>query len=90
MRPDAAARYQDVDPQFLVSLLAREVGESDLAVFQAAYRAEGYLIADELIEEKYSLYMRSQEVPVHVARYCRNVLLGKVAYVGSIACYLLA
>lgn len=82
--------YLNVDPQFLVSLLAREVGESDLAVFQAAYRAEGYLVADDFIEERYSLYLKSQEIPVQVANYCRNVLLGKTAYVGSTACYLLA
>ena len=82
--------YEEVDPQFLVSLLATEVGESDYAIFQAAFRADGYIIPEEQFDRKFSRYMSHQHVPETVARYCRDVLLGKRPHVGSTSCYLLA
>ena len=82
--------YEEVDPQFLVSLLAREVEESDYAIFKAAYQASGYSILEEQLDRHFSRYMRTQHVPSQVADYCRKVLLGKAPHVGSKGCYLLA
>ena len=82
--------YEEVDPQFLVSLLGREVGESDHAIFKAAYRADGYIIPEEQFDRTFHRYMTHQHVPEAVARYCRDVLLGKRPHVGSTSCYLLA
>lgn len=82
--------YEEVDPQFLVSLLAREVEESDFAIFKAAFAAGGYLIPEEQIDAHFGRYLRAQHVPEVVARYCRNVLLGKAPHIGSTGCYLLA
>ena len=82
--------YEKVDPQFLVSLLAREVEESDYAIFKAAYRAGGYILDDEQLERHFGRYLRNQHVPEQVAEYCRKVLLGKAPHVSSKGCYLLA
>ena len=82
--------YEEVDPQFLVSLLGREVEESDYAIFKAAFKADGYFIHDEQLDRQFNRYMRDQHVPETVARYCRNVLLGKRPHIGSTGCYLLA
>lgn len=82
--------YDLIAAQFIVNQLAREIEVSDYAVFEAAYKAGGYVVDDEFLDAKFHRYMMAQEVPQQVEDYCRKVLAGKAPFNGSKGCFLLA
>jgi hypothetical protein len=60
-----------------LELVANTFEVSVYAVFWSAYKASGYVVTDDFVEQHFAYYLHTQEVPVHVIKHCDKVLNGK-------------
>ena len=66
-----------MEEYYKLELVATTFDVSVYAVFWATFKAGGYVTADDYVEQHFARYLHTQEVPVHVLRYCSKVLDGK-------------
>lgn len=70
-------KHKGPEPYFYICLLARELDISEYEIFNACYIHLGY---PQQTEKAFAQFLITQEIPLPVLKYCKDVLDGKCAF----------
>lgn len=65
---------------YKVELVVNTFNASVYNVYWSAYTVSGFVVTQDFVEEHFARWLRTQDVPVHITKYCDKVLKGELPF----------